>query len=317
MGLTQVTKRLLNLFTGAGSLLISNASNQAAELSAGSAGQVLTMVSGEPAWQTSSSSLPWTTAGDLVYYGASGPARLPIGSVGQVISVVSGEPAWAANTPTLPWTTAGDLIYYGSSGAARLPIGTPGEILQVVAGEPTWQYLPQFVEPLSATSASVVTGISSTYQKYVEYDQVGGYLGVQSRILRVKAVWSITPISSTQAYTAALSIGPQGQTSEASTTALYTHASAALSTSSTYFLQMDVDIVVNTTGTSGTLYAIGFSSNKVSGVGATGAGTPNVGGASVTFDTTANFGIYAWLKAAGSDSAASTTLVLFTVEQVN
>jgi hypothetical protein len=40
-------------------------------------------------------SLPWTTAGDMLYYNGLGQ-RLPIGTNGQTLQVVAGEPAWAA-----------------------------------------------------------------------------------------------------------------------------------------------------------------------------------------------------------------------------
>lgn len=82
---------------------------------------------------------PMTTAGDIIYGGASGtPTRLGIGTAGQVLKVNSGATAveWGTdNGMTNPMTTAGDIIYGGASGTpTRLGLGTAGQVLKVNSG---------------------------------------------------------------------------------------------------------------------------------------------------------------------------------------
>lgn len=64
------------------------------------------------------STLPLTTAGDLLFENATPtPARLPIGSTGNVLTVVAGLPAWAPPTTPAPAfqnkTTAGAIATVG------------------------------------------------------------------------------------------------------------------------------------------------------------------------------------------------------------
>ena len=67
-------------------------------LAIGSAGQVLTVVAGAPAWATSTAlTNPMTNAGDMLYANAGGtPLRLGVGTAGQVLTVSGGIPAWVA-----------------------------------------------------------------------------------------------------------------------------------------------------------------------------------------------------------------------------
>jgi len=65
-------------------------------------GQVLTWSAGTSQWvpaDASGSSSPTTTAGDLIYRGASVDQRLAIGTSGQVLWVSGGAPAWHTLTP--------------------------------------------------------------------------------------------------------------------------------------------------------------------------------------------------------------------------
>lgn len=91
-------------------------------------------------FSTGSLTNPMTTAGDIIYGGASGtPTRLGIGTAGQVLKVATGGTTleWATDATgmTNPMTTAGDIIYGGASGTpTRLGLGTAGQVLKVNSG---------------------------------------------------------------------------------------------------------------------------------------------------------------------------------------
>lgn len=96
-----------NPMTTAGDLIYGGTAGAATRIGIGAAGQVLTVVSGLPAWANNPAGFanPMTTLGDLITGGTSGAAgRLGIGTAGQVLTVVSGAPAWAAipAPPVLP-----------------------------------------------------------------------------------------------------------------------------------------------------------------------------------------------------------------------
>jgi hypothetical protein len=97
-------------------------------LAIGTAGQVLTVSGGVPAWMTPASYLtdPTTTTGDLIYRSSSGTTRLPIGASGYVLTVVSGVPAWAAATgggAQTPWTSNINAAGYQLQNAGAIGIG--------------------------------------------------------------------------------------------------------------------------------------------------------------------------------------------------
>ena len=73
-----------NPMTTAGDIIIENATPAPARLGIGSTGQVLTVVSGLPAWAATATVSPLTTKGD-VYGFSSANARIPVGSNGQVL----------------------------------------------------------------------------------------------------------------------------------------------------------------------------------------------------------------------------------------
>lgn len=80
----------------------SSTANTKTRLAIGTTGQVLTVASGVPAWQTPTAGMtnPMTTTGDTIYSSSgSTPARLPIGTTGQVLTVAGGVPTWAAASP--------------------------------------------------------------------------------------------------------------------------------------------------------------------------------------------------------------------------
>ena len=161
-----VVQPLSNPMTAAGDIVIGGTGGAASRLGVGSAGQVLKVVSGAPAWSADVGfANPMTTAGDLISGGASGAAqRLGAGSNGQILTMVSGAPAWAP-APTSgfsnPMTTSGDIIYGGASGAAtRLGVGSTGQVLKVVGGVPTWAADVGFANPMTAAQDLIVGGAS-------------------------------------------------------------------------------------------------------------------------------------------------------------
>jgi hypothetical protein len=131
-----------NVLTTLGDLIRADASGDPERLPIGTNGQVLTVVSGEPEWATSTAlSNPMTTAEDLIKGGTAGaPTRLPVGSNGQVLTVTSGAVGWASPSGlTNPMTTLGDIITGDTGGTPkRLGVGTAGQVLTVVLGEPAW-----------------------------------------------------------------------------------------------------------------------------------------------------------------------------------
>jgi hypothetical protein len=123
---------------------VSSATINLSQLAQGgaTANQVLAWNSGASEWQpvTNSATLPWTTAGDLLYYDGSAAQRLAIGTAGQALVVNTGATAPEWDTVlTNPMTTAEDIIVGGASGApARLGVGSNGDVLTVTAGSVGW-----------------------------------------------------------------------------------------------------------------------------------------------------------------------------------
>lgn len=109
MGLTQITKRLLNLFASKGDLLVypGSASGVPSLLGVGTDGQVLTANSAATNgldWETpAAATSPLTTKGDI-YTFSTVNARLPVGTNGQVLTSNS------AAATGLFWTTQDPIV---------------------------------------------------------------------------------------------------------------------------------------------------------------------------------------------------------------
>jgi hypothetical protein len=123
---------------------VSSATINLSQLAQGgaTANQVLAWNSGASEWQpaTNSATLPWTSAGDILYYDGSVAQRLAIGAAGQALVVNAGatSPEWDT-VLTNPMTTAEDIIVGGASGApARLGVGSNGDVLTVSGGSVGW-----------------------------------------------------------------------------------------------------------------------------------------------------------------------------------
>ena len=130
-----------SITTTVGDLIVGGTGGTPTRLAAGTNGQVLTMVSGSPAWATASGgggfTNPMTTAGDLIIGGASGAAaRLGIGTSGQVLSVVSGSPAWVSGGSYTPSAVA---ITGGTIDGTAIGLTTPstGSFTSVLGGTTT------------------------------------------------------------------------------------------------------------------------------------------------------------------------------------
>lgn len=163
---------IVNPMTAVGDVIVGAASGTPARLARGADTQVLTLVSGTPAWQTPASggmTNPMTAAEDVIKGGASGaPTRVAVGSNGQVLTVTAGAVGWAALPVdpgfANPMTAVGDLIRGGTAGApTRLAPGTNGHVLTLTAGVPGWAVLPVdpgFANPMTTLGDLIAGGAS-------------------------------------------------------------------------------------------------------------------------------------------------------------
>ena len=151
------------LLTATGDMVVSTAPGVPAALAPGTAGQVLVISGGVPAWgadtvaaglvtseQTRATAAEpayfLTTTGDiLIATSAGGPARLAVGSGRKVLGVSAGLPAWVRDTMTFIAKSAdynpavdGDLVQMTGSHTVKLPNpGTAGTLIgvQAVSGQ--------------------------------------------------------------------------------------------------------------------------------------------------------------------------------------
>lgn len=154
-----VNSGLVNPMTTAGDLIRGGTAGAPERIPVGTNTQVLTVVSGVPAWAAAPGGLsnPMTTAEDLIKGGASGvPTRLAVGTNGQVLTVTGGAVGWA--TP--------------AAGGAAFPSGWVGFVASTVntssvnpvgisAPTLTGTALSQTVSGTSSFTSQVRRGISS------------------------------------------------------------------------------------------------------------------------------------------------------------
>lgn len=142
--------------------MFTRVSGAIARLGIGSAGQVLTVVSGALAWATPSGggtdlSTLFTTNGDLVRRASGVPARLGIGSTGDVLTVVSGLPAWAAPSG------GGDISFTDLN-----PVGTKNTKSDFLAQGVSLDdlYAPVHLIELVGIATTVTTGTAVAYRTF-------------------------------------------------------------------------------------------------------------------------------------------------------
>lgn len=145
--------------TTKGDMLTYNSGN--IRLPIGTNGQILSVVSGLPAWvNPTAGSSPLTTKGDVYGYNTA-PARIPVGSDTYVLTADSTQALgvkWAPpGTPTLPLTTKGDILGYDTA-ADRVPIGTDGYVLTADSTQSLglkWAALPASYTPPVTTKGDL------------------------------------------------------------------------------------------------------------------------------------------------------------------
>jgi hypothetical protein len=113
----------------------SSTSNTNTRLGIGSSGQCLTVNSGVPSWQPSTTSV-LTTTGDLPYASAANTlARVGIGSTGQVLTVASGVPSWATLPSAAPASASATVATEEStSSTTYTDLSTSGPAVTITTG---------------------------------------------------------------------------------------------------------------------------------------------------------------------------------------
>jgi hypothetical protein len=151
--------------TTSGDIIYGGVSGNPYRLAKGTDGQVLTLVSGLPAWSNASSggmSNPMTTPGDIIYGGTSGsPYRLAKGSDGQVLTLTSGLPSWQAASGGL--SSRADAVYTTASLAANatatfsLTIPKLCQMVKLATNYPAWVRVYGTSAARTADSSRLIT----------------------------------------------------------------------------------------------------------------------------------------------------------------
>ena len=110
-------------------------------LATGGGGNVLTMVSGVPTWQT--------PASNVTVVSVTPPLTVTTPNTTPAIAITQATSATDGYLKAGDWNTfngkldnkliaTGDLIYQSAIGPSNIPIGANGQVLTVSAGLPTW-----------------------------------------------------------------------------------------------------------------------------------------------------------------------------------
>lgn len=159
-----------SLMTTAGDIIYENATPTAARLAIGSAGQVLTVVSGLPAWVTPSSGFtnPMTTLGDIIYENATPAAARLAGNITTTKKylsqtgngTISAAPAWAqiAAADLSNGTTGTGAVVLAASPALT---GSPTAPTQTAGDNTTKIATDQFVTAAIAAIVPIAPGLKT------------------------------------------------------------------------------------------------------------------------------------------------------------
>jgi hypothetical protein len=181
-----------NPLTGVGDLIIGATAGLPSRLAPATNGQILTLVSGTPAWAANAAMLnPMSAIGDLILGGAAGaPTRFAAVVAGQVLTSagVNTAPVWSA-TPTLQGPNPSLSLNKSASGQQAVIYGQ-------TAGVPRWAI------GLGDTAAETGSNAGSNFAIFV-WDDAGTYLGAPFTINRAtNEIRTSGPLRIAMAYAA-------------------------------------------------------------------------------------------------------------------
>lgn len=177
----------INAYT-TGDIIYSPATNHLMTLPVGSEGEVLTVTSGLPSWQTpgvgGSDLETGSVVGDILYSNATNSlAKLPIGVSGETLTVSAGGiPEWNTPTATLnaPYyidqaAIGSNITYYdGQTAVATYPHNGYQNVLRAVRGSADYTGTPTTYTHLGQLDANTVAyKTSAGYQQYLTTDSGG------------------------------------------------------------------------------------------------------------------------------------------------
>ena len=141
----------------AGELVYQSGVGATSFLAAGTNGYLLTMSSGEPAWEAVPT---WNQNTTGTAAGLSSTLAVGSGGTGETTAITAFE-------NLSPMTTIGDIIYAPGAGTAtRLGIGTSGQVLTVGGGIPGWSTpaaVPAAANPTGTVGLTTVNGSATTF----------------------------------------------------------------------------------------------------------------------------------------------------------
>ena len=280
----------LNVNAATGDILYASSTNNLARLAVGTNGQVLTLVSGLPAWSS-------------VGAGTVSSVGLTLNGLSAFLGV-SGTPVTTSGTLTVNVTaTTGDMLYASSTNTiSRLAVGSNTQILTIVGGVPTWA-APANSGTVTSVGLSLASGLT-------------GFLGVTGTPVTTSGTLSLT-VTATAGdilYASAtntlsrLAVGSNGQvlTLVSGFPAWQTISGTGTVTSVGLSMPADFSVANSPVTTTGTLTVTRTTQSALNMLG--GPNTPN--GAAVTptyknFDRTALFGGWSGLRALPTTGAIS------------
>lgn len=121
--------------TTLGDIIVRGASEDE-RLGVGSEGQILTIVSGEPAYADAPVSTTLTAKGDIQTHNGTSNATFVAGADGEIIVYDSAETTGLNHKAYSPLTTKGDIYVHNGTQETRLPVGENGSFLVADSSKP-------------------------------------------------------------------------------------------------------------------------------------------------------------------------------------